>query len=39
MNDLQTFEGDLLLFETQDGGEVLIENDLFLSDRFLTRYG
>jgi phage gp46-like protein len=33
MNDLQDFEGDLLLMETEDGGEVQIENDLFVCDR------
>jgi phage gp46-like protein len=31
--ELQNFEGDLLLFETVDGGEIKIENDLFASDR------
>jgi phage gp46-like protein len=33
MNDLQNFEGDLLLTETPDGGEVAIENGLFVCDR------
>jgi phage gp46-like protein len=33
MSDLQNFEGDLLLEETPDGGEVRIENGLFASDR------
>ncbi|MDR2097695.1 MAG: hypothetical protein LBP37_04165 [Spirochaetaceae bacterium] len=33
MNDSQNFEGDLLLMETPDGGEVSIENDLFVCDR------
>jgi phage gp46-like protein len=33
MNDLQTFEGDLLLEDTPDGGDIRIENDLFVSDR------
>jgi phage gp46-like protein len=33
MNDLQNFEGDLLLAETPDGGEVAIENELFACDR------
>jgi phage gp46-like protein len=33
MNNLHDFEGDLLLFETLDGGEIKIENDLFASDR------
>jgi phage gp46-like protein len=33
MNDLQIFEGDLFLEDTPDGGEIRIENDLFVSDR------
>jgi phage gp46-like protein len=33
MNDLQIFEGDLLLTETEDGGDVLIDNGLFVCDR------
>jgi phage gp46-like protein len=33
MNDLQNFEGDVLLMETEDGGDVLIENDFFVCDR------
>jgi len=33
MNGLQNFEGDLLLYETLDGGDVLIENGLFISDK------
>jgi phage gp46-like protein len=33
MNNLQTFEGDLLLEDTPDGGDIRIENDLFASDR------
>jgi phage gp46-like protein len=33
MSDLQAFEGDLLLEETLDGGDIRIENDLFVSDR------
>jgi phage gp46-like protein len=33
MNDLQNFEGDLLLAETPDGGEAAIENGLFACDR------
>ena len=33
MNDLQNFEGDLLLYDTPDGGDIQIENDLFISDR------
>jgi phage gp46-like protein len=33
MSDLHDFEGDLLLFETLDGGEIQIENDLFINDR------
>jgi phage gp46-like protein len=33
MSDLQTFEGDLLLEDTPDGGDIRIENDLFVSDR------
>lgn len=32
MNLLNTFEGDALLFETVDGGELAIENGLFVSD-------
>jgi phage gp46-like protein len=32
MNPLNTFEGDALLFETVDGGELAIENGLFVSD-------
>jgi phage gp46-like protein len=33
MNGLQNFEGDLLLYETVDDGELAIENGLFVSDR------
>jgi phage gp46-like protein len=33
MSDLQIFEGDLLLEDTPDGGDIRIENDLFVSDR------
>jgi phage gp46-like protein len=33
MSDLQNFEGDLLLEDTPDGGEISIENNLFVSDR------
>jgi hypothetical protein len=33
MNNLQTFEGDLLLEDTPDGGDIRIENNLFVSDR------
>jgi phage gp46-like protein len=33
MNDLQTFEGDLLLVDTPDGGDIRIEDGLFVSDR------
>jgi phage gp46-like protein len=33
MSDLQNFEGDLLLEDTQDGGDISIENDLFVNDR------
>jgi len=33
MNGLQNFEGDLLLYETLDGGDVSVENGLFVSDR------
>jgi phage gp46-like protein len=33
MSDLQNFEGDLLLEDTPDGGDIRIENDLFVSDR------
>jgi phage gp46-like protein len=32
MNPLNIFEGDDLLFETVDGGELAIENGLFVSD-------
>jgi phage gp46-like protein len=32
MNALNIFEGDALLFETVDGGELAIENGLFVSD-------
>jgi phage gp46-like protein len=31
--DLQDFEGDLSLEDTPDGGDIRIENDLFVSDR------
>jgi phage gp46-like protein len=33
MNDLQNFEGDLLLFDTPDGGDVNIVNGVFVNDR------
>jgi len=33
MNGLQNFEGDLLLGETLDGGDVSIEDGLFMSDK------
>jgi phage gp46-like protein len=33
MSDLQYFAGDLLLEDTPDGGEIRIENDLFVNDR------
>jgi phage gp46-like protein len=33
MNGLQNFEGDLLLYETNDGGDTSIENGLFISDK------
>jgi phage gp46-like protein len=33
MSDLQTFEGDLLLEDTPDGGDIRIEDGLFVSDR------
>jgi phage gp46-like protein len=33
VNDLQVFEGDLLLEDTPDDGDIRIENDLFVSDR------
>jgi phage gp46-like protein len=32
MNNIQIFEGDLLLEDTPDGGDIKIENDLFVSD-------
>jgi phage gp46-like protein len=32
MNPLNIFEGDALLFETVDGGELALENGLFVSD-------
>jgi phage gp46-like protein len=35
MSGLQIFEGDLLLEETPDGGDIRIENRLFVSDRSL----
>jgi phage gp46-like protein len=33
MSDLQNFEGDLLLEDTPDGGDVQIENELFVNDK------
>jgi phage gp46-like protein len=33
MSDLQNFEGDLFLEDTPDGGDIRIENDLFVNDR------
>jgi phage gp46-like protein len=33
VNNLQTFEGDLLLEDTPDGGDIRIEDGLFVSDR------
>jgi phage gp46-like protein len=33
MNELQNFEGDLLLEDTVDGGDIQIEDGLFVSDR------
>ncbi|MCL2093826.1 MAG: hypothetical protein FWH12_06490 [Treponema sp.] len=33
--NLQTFEGDLLLFDTVDGGDVAIADGFFISDRAL----
>jgi phage gp46-like protein len=33
MNGIQIFEGDALLYETMDGGELAIENGLFISDK------
>jgi phage gp46-like protein len=33
MNGIQDFEGDLLLYDTPDGGELAIENGLFVSDK------
>jgi phage gp46-like protein len=33
MNDLQSFEGDLLLFDTQDGGDISIADGFFVNDR------
>jgi len=36
MSGLQDFEGDLLLRDTPDGGDVIIENGLFVSDKKLS---
>jgi|LSPZ01.1.fsa_nt_gi phage gp46-like protein len=33
MNALHDFEGDSLLYETPDGGELAVENGLFVSDK------
>jgi phage gp46-like protein len=33
MNDLQNFEGDLLLEDTPDGGDIQIKDGLFVPDR------
>jgi phage gp46-like protein len=33
MSDLQNFEGDLLLEDTPDGGDIQIEHDLFMNDK------
>jgi phage gp46-like protein len=33
MNGLQNFQGDILLYETVDGGEVAVENGLFIADK------
>jgi phage gp46-like protein len=33
MSDLQNFEGDLLLIDTPDGGDISIEDELFVNDR------
>jgi phage gp46-like protein len=33
MNGIQSFEGDLLLYDTPDGGELAIESGLFVSDK------
>jgi phage gp46-like protein len=33
MNGIQEFEGDILLYETADGGELKIEDGLFISDK------
>jgi phage gp46-like protein len=33
MNGIQNFEGDLLLYDTPDGGEVALESGLFVSDK------
>jgi phage gp46-like protein len=33
MSDSQNFEGDLLLYDTPDGGDVNIENGLFINDQ------
>jgi phage gp46-like protein len=33
MNRLDEFEGDILLYETVDGGEIAIENGLFVPDK------
>jgi phage gp46-like protein len=45
MNGLQNFEGDLLLYETLDGGDMSIDNGLFIPDKqfstavYLSLYG
>jgi phage gp46-like protein len=33
MNDIQNFEGELLLYDTPDGGEVELVDDFFVSDK------
>jgi phage gp46-like protein len=35
MNNLQNFEGDLLLEDTPDGGDIQLINDVFVSDTTL----
>jgi phage gp46-like protein len=37
MNGLQEFEGDAMLYETLDGGDLMVDNGLFISEnRFST---
>jgi phage gp46-like protein len=36
MSDLQNFEGDLLLEDSQDGGEIRLVNGIFVNDKTLN---